>query len=109
MSKKINMVLLSDFASFPGFRYATQTKGSSGEEFRNNVLIPALEKHEKIIVDLDTGVKKAILPSFLEEAFAGLSRIRQWDLDDFRKHIEIKTEDKEYLSDIKHYVEVCNH
>lgn len=104
-----NTILLSDFTSFPGFRDETQSKGSSGEKFRDEFLIPALKRHGKIVVDLDTNVKKAILPSFLEEAFAGLSRIKQWDVNDFNKHIEIKTKDSEYVSDIEHYVKICNH
>jgi hypothetical protein len=104
-------ILLSDFTPFPGFRYKTQTPDASGEEFRNNVLIPALDKHNEIVVDLDTGIQNrdGILPSFLNEAFGELAHIKKWNLDEFKKHVKIKTLDQEYSSDIYHYVEVCNH
>lgn len=104
------MVLLSDFTPLPGFRYKTQTPNASGEEFRDNVLIPTLDKHNEIVVDLDTGIKNrdGILPSFLEEAFGGLARIKKWNLDEFKKHVKIKTSDQEYSSDICHYVKECN-
>ena len=107
---KNNIILLSNFTPFPGVRYKNpqQKEADSGEEFREDVLIPALKEHDSIVVDLDTGVEKAILPSFLEETFGGLSRIKEWDLDGFNKHVKIKTEDEEYLSDIENYVEICN-
>lgn len=48
----------------------------SGEDFRENFLIPrfetALEHKEKLIIDLDGGYGNPV--SFLEEAFGGLSR-----------------------------------
>ncbi len=105
---KNNIILLSDFTPFPGVRYKDdKPKGDTGAEFRKNVLIPALKKHDKIVVNLDTGVKKSILPSFLEESFAGISRDNKWSLDDFNQHIKIETEDEEYLSDIEFYVKNC--
>lgn len=49
----------------------------SGEDFRENFLIPrfleAKEKKEKLIIDLDGGYGNPV--SFIEEAFGGLARI----------------------------------
>lgn len=108
---KNNIVLLSDFTPLTGFRYKKQTPGASGEEFRDNVLIPTLDKCNEIVVDLDTGIQNqdGILPSFLEEAFGGLASTKNWTLDEFKRHVKIQTSDQEYSSDIYHYVEVCNH
>lgn len=107
---KNNMILLSDFAPLTGFRYKEQTPGTSGEEFRDNILIPALREHDKIVIDMDTGIQNqsGIFPSFLEETFGGLARIKEWTLSDFKKHIKIQTSDQEYSSDIEHYVNICN-
>jgi STAS-like domain of unknown function (DUF4325) len=62
-----------DFSRFPSGRYAA--KGStSGEAFRNNLLVPALRKNnDKIQVLLDGTVGYG--SSFLDEAFGGLVRI----------------------------------
>ncbi|MDR0506932.1 MAG: STAS-like domain-containing protein [Dysgonamonadaceae bacterium] len=55
---------------FPGHRDRKQSE-NSGEEFRDDILIPFLNKNKgkKIIIDLSgaTGYP----PSFLDEAFAG--------------------------------------
>ena len=70
MAKTIN--LASDFGRFPGGRYRTDGD-LSGEQFREDVLLPALQGDgERVAITLD-GV--AGLPaSFLEEAFGGLVR-----------------------------------
>lgn len=60
-----------DFSRTPGGRYRSDGD-YSGEDFRESVLIPALEQHARIVVDLD-GVL-GYTTSFLEEAFGGLVR-----------------------------------
>lgn len=71
MSKKIE-VKVSDFTEFPGPRLA-KTGPSSGEEFRDNYLIPKISEFGKdVIVNLD-GVM-GYGSSFLEESFGGAIR-----------------------------------
>ncbi len=67
----MQIIKVSDFTKYPDPRYKKLGK-FSGEEFRNDILIPAIEKDNDIQVDLDgvTGYGS----SFLDEAFAGLIR-----------------------------------
>ncbi len=61
-----------DFSRFPGGRYISDGR-FSGEEFRDRLLVPALNSGQKVRVVLDD---VAGLPaSFLEEAFGGLVRM----------------------------------
>lgn len=61
---------IKNFSKYPGPRYI-RLGDFSGEEFRDNVLIPALQ-NDYISVDFD-GVY-GYGSSFLEEAFGGLVR-----------------------------------
>lgn len=65
-------VNVSDFTTFPGPRY--KKLGSySGEEFRDNILIPRIRKYGRdLVVNLD-GVM-GYGSSFLEETFGGAIR-----------------------------------
>lgn len=60
-----------DFSPYPGGRLRTDGP-ASGEEFRDDRLIPALKRSETVDVVLDGAM--GLPPSFLEEAFGGLLR-----------------------------------
>jgi len=60
-----------DFSYFPGGRYRKGGE-NSGEEFRDDFLIPALREHDVVAVHLD-GTNGYGSP-FLEEAFGGAVR-----------------------------------
>ena len=76
-----------DYSATPLGRYRRQGE-FSGQRFREDFLIPALENNEKIIVNFD-GV--AGLPSsFLEEAFGGLVRTGTISSVDFFKRVLIE-------------------
>lgn len=64
-------IFVKDFSKFPGPRYS-HLGAFSGEEFRDTVLIPQLEKDEVVSINFD-GVF-GYGSSFLEEAFGGLVR-----------------------------------
>lgn len=68
----MSILYVKDFSITPGARYRRLGK-ASGEEFRDDVLVPALQKEPNLIVNLD-GVR-GYGSSFLDEAFAGLIRI----------------------------------
>ncbi len=64
--------IAKDFSSSPGPRFSWQGR-NSGEEFRDNVLIPALKnlkKGEKLIIDLDD--TDGYLFPFVDESFGKL-------------------------------------
>lgn len=61
-----------DYSRYPGGRYRRLGK-YSGEEFRDDILVPALAKDDEVIVILDGTAGYG--SSFLEEAFGGLIRV----------------------------------
>lgn len=99
------IIRISDYTKTPGGRY--KKDGSfSGEEYRDEVLMPALraslEKHEKLIVDLDGTYGYAT--SFLEETFGGL--VRKLKMCDYQSSMEIKSdEDPALINLINKYID----
>ena len=84
LTKIINFV--QDFSKYPGGRYITDGP-YSGELFREQHLIPALESNEKVVIEFDGAAGYPV--SFLEEAFGGLVRLgytSQEILDTFEFH-----------------------
>jgi hypothetical protein len=61
----------TDFSPTPGGRYISESL-YSGEEFRQKVLEPKIEQHQRLAIDLDG--PEGFTTSFLEEAFGGLVR-----------------------------------
>lgn len=77
-----------DFSPLPFGRYRKDGR-FSGEAFRDDLLIPALKEHGRIMVDLDGA--KGLGSSFLHEAFVGLARLKKWNYEQFSQHILIRT------------------
>ena len=67
----MKIIKVSDFSKFPGPRFI-RLGPDSGEQFRDEVLIPAINAYGTIGVDLDDVFGYG--SSFLEEAFGGLVR-----------------------------------
>lgn len=67
--KKISIA--NDFSVFPGGREPSDGP-FSGQEFRDNILIPIIEKNENAIINFDN--VRGYGSSFLEESFGGLVR-----------------------------------
>ena len=67
----VQIAIAVDFTRFPGGRYRELGK-FSGQEFREDRLIPLLETEENVRVLLDG--TEGYGSSFLEEAFGGLVR-----------------------------------
>ena len=63
--------IAEDFSTTPAGRYCRDGK-FSGEAFRDNFLVPALQEEEKVQVVLDG--TRGYGSSFLEETFGGLVR-----------------------------------
>lgn len=101
---------VKDFSPFPGTRKIDEGKNAhSGEQFREEWLIPKYQEAKKVktklLVDLDGTI--GFGTSWLEEVFGGLARI--YSPEEVLSIIEFKTEEEPYLEeDIKHYIKHAN-
>lgn len=92
-SGKVSTVIdiANEFSAYPSGRFTTDGQ-FNGELFRTKFLVPALSKvasqgDEVVVVDID-GVR-TFGSSFLEEAFAGLVRLRLFDKRFIQRHLTI--------------------
>ena len=101
--KAIKISVSEDFSRRPGPRYWSFGV-NSGEEFRQDVLIPALqkakEKHAKVIVNLDGTMGYG--SSFLEESFGGAVR-EGYHIDEKTLELETKKE-RSLIKEIWEYI-----
>lgn len=79
--------IASDFSTFPGGRYYSDGP-FSGEQFREEVLTPALSEHKKVRIVLDGA--RGYPPSFLDEGFAGYARKNKLNKKEFLSIVEIE-------------------
>ncbi len=98
--KKI--VIANDFSPSPIGRYRTDSD-TSGQEFREDYLAPALKAYTKVIVDLDG--TDGYGSSFLEEAFGGLIREEGFTEKDLKKKLIIISGRRSYSIRIWQYIE----
>lgn len=94
--------IAKDFARSTGGRVPEEGP-NSGQEFRDNILVPALKKFAgEIVVDLDG--TDGYGSSFLEEAFGGLVRLgfNAKELQD--RFIFISNDDPTYEEEIRQYI-----
>lgn len=73
----------------------------NGKKFRLDVLIPALNRDDKIEIELDDALGYG--SSFLDEAFGGLIR-SGFKVDDVRNRIKLVSEDSSLIDEIWSYV-----
>ena len=88
------IIIDRDFTHCPGGRYRRHGE-YSGEEFRDDILVPALEDGDQVIVVLDG--TEGYASSFLEEAFGGLVRERGYTQEQLRVQLEVRADDPVYL------------
>ena len=86
---------IEDFSKSPGGRERSDGR-FSGEEYREEVIAPALKKYHDIAVDL-RGVR-VIIPSFVDEAFGPY--IEKWGAEEFNRRIELLYRPGSTLEDI---------
>ena len=85
MGENIHLIkIASEFSKTPG--------PYSGEKFRNSSLVPALQAHQKVLVDLDGTA--GFGSSFIDEAFGGIVRSGAFAADELLKRIEIKSDEE---------------
>lgn len=73
MTNQKHITLVDGFTNAPGGRYRWQGD-HSGEEFREDVLLPAFEESQQVVIDLNGAL--GLPSSFLDEAFGELLRKR---------------------------------
>ncbi|MET3891051.1 hypothetical protein ABIE41_002127 [Bosea sp. OAE506] len=84
--------IASDFSPYPGGRYRTDGAWN-GQAFREEKLVPALQRADVVTVDLDD--VRGLPPSFLEEAFGGLLR-DGFKLPDLEKRLKIEARSRQF-------------
>ena len=93
---------LAEYTKYPFVRYSADGPGSA-EKFRTDSLIPALEKHHQIILDLNdvTGFPG----SWTEEVFGGLIRNHGYTATELRERLSIDVLDDLVEYEIWHSIE----
>ena len=70
-SKEVTMIVVREWSDCPGTRERRLCQ-FSGEEFREEVLEPALKHYGRVVIDMDG--TDGYFPSWLEEVFGGVVR-----------------------------------
>ena len=102
--KIYQLKIAKDYTKYPAGRFKTDGP-FSGEKFREEYLLPALKKHEKVSILID-GVK-GYGSSFLEEAFGGIVREKYYTKEELAKKMEIQCDDtslQSYIAEIWEYI-----
>jgi hypothetical protein len=99
--KTMTIYVAKDFSKMPCVRSRSDGR-KSGEEFRDDVLLPALKKSDEVIVDLN-GVL-TLGSSFLEEAFGGLVRKGYYTAKELKSKLVIKFQLDSYVAEAWDYV-----
>jgi hypothetical protein len=97
--KSINIA--KDYTRYPAGRFRTDGP-FSGEQFREQILEPALRIADVVEIELD-GVA-GYGSSFLEEAFGGLVRTHVISAVDATKRIRLLTTDQSLVTEIQSYM-----
>jgi len=88
LQKNITINVAQEFTPFPAGRKRKEGK-FSGEKFREEHLVKALEHRGIVTVELDGAAGYG--PSFLDEAFGGLVRNNKFKKKYLEEHLKIST------------------
>ena len=89
----MNISIAQDFSDVPAGRYFSDGD-YSGEKFRDEFLVPALEKADKehpVVVNIND--VEGYGSSFLEEAFGGLVRESHYSAQDLKSKLKIEADE----------------
>lgn len=95
----------SDFSPFPAGRFRDDGP-ASGEAFRDDILVPALEQDDVVCVHLDD--VEGYGSSFLDEAFGGLVRNAGFSAKELHDKLFLVTDDAGWEEEIWHYIDSAN-
>lgn len=103
MMTAIQINVLTDFSDEPIGRFP-EDGPNNGQRFRLEFLIPALEQHDSVFIDLDG--TEGYGSSFLEEAFGGLVRKHGYSSSELAERLSFKSEeDDSFISEILQYIQ----
>lgn len=98
--------IANQFTRFPAGRYR-EDGPFSGQRFREDFLMPALQRGGTVRVLLDGTM--GFGSSFLEEAFAGLVRAAGLDPDDLKDRLELVSRHQSVIDEIFGYIADTRH
>lgn len=101
--KSTTISVIDSIGEYPFGRYRKDGNGSA-EEFRDDYLIPALNKYDIVNVELDGAMGFAA--SFLDEAFAGLVK-KGFDNDELLLKLNLISKKNLVIEQIKKYIKGC--
>jgi len=96
MAKRI--VIAKDFSPYPAGRFVADGK-FNGTTFRQDYLVPALSEFDRVEVEFD-GVA-GFGSSFLEEAFGGLIREEEMDMEVLKEKLIFSTTEPDLEDDVE--------
>jgi STAS-like domain of unknown function (DUF4325) len=97
----VRVNVAKQFSKLPGARYI-RLGPNSGELFRNKFLIEPLQQGKTVIVEMD-GVR-GYGSSFLEEAFGGVVRDLNLDVEDALRRLKVETSIDSWRLDVDEYI-----
>lgn len=93
--------IATQFSRYPGGRLRSDGP-FSGEEFRDSVLRPLLDRDGQVEIELDG--TRGYPPSFLDEVFGGLVRLG-YRKDDLKSRIIFSTSDDRLKKEVLSYID----
>lgn len=96
--------IAKDFSVYPGGR-TPEDGPNSGQEFRDNLLIPALLSGQKTSIDFD-GVR-GYGSSFLEESFGGLIR-KGFSREQILSQFKFVSNKQSIIAEVERYIEAAS-
>lgn len=90
------------FSRTPAGRF-TEDGPYTGARFRDELLRPALEQHDRVVIEMDGVVGYG--SSFLEEAFGGLVRMGVFTKEQMHQKLELRSRLTSPVLDIWDYVD----
>lgn len=96
-----------EFTDFPGGR-KRDAGDYSGEEFREDILVPLLENVENTEIELLLDHAVGYPVSFLEEAFGGLIRVHGYTKEVLLKRFKFITDKNNRRDRIIEYIETAS-
>lgn len=92
-----------DFSEYPAGRYRADG-AHSGEAFREELLVPTLEKNDIVEINFDGSMGYG--SSFLEEAFGGLVRLKKFSKEALHAKLRLNyKEDPFIIDEVWHYID----
>lgn len=98
----IHIIKLADHTKFPSARHKIDGP-NSGELFRDDYIVPALNAHYQVLIDLNDVA--GYPSSWIEEVFGGLVRVSKFKVQELRARMMLDIADRLQEEEIWLYIE----